>query len=715
MKNKKGKIFSIISTIILVLLLSTSVMFEYNLYQLKDIENIIRIVVGILIVIINIVFIVLYYLYFIKKKIKIFRLILVFMCLFFLIISFLNYNFYKIYNILDNITNTTQEYKISLVTFSDNKIEDIRNIDSDIGVISDEEFSNGYKFAKEVVKKNNIKYKLIKYENYSDIVNALYAKEIKYAFLPDNFVQMFSQNEEYENIEKDFKIIHTDVKVEEIVSVSKDSTQPFSILLMGVDTLSQSYNADTLMVITFNPQTLGLTMLSIPRDTYTTIACSGGKHKINSSGWYSDQCVVDTVSNLIGIKIDYYAKVNFTGIVSLVDAIGGIDVNVVYPFCEQNSLRQFGEHMIYVEEGQQHLNGEQALALSRNRNYWYGKCPAQYNSKGYYGNNLRNDITRGLNQQLVIKGIANALTNVKDITTVYSLLDTIGANVNTNMDRDTILSFYNVFKNIMSKSSISAIESAFDIKKLSIEIYDTYINISSVNVYMIIPHQNSINAISNAMKENLGLIEKTPIKNISFNINNPFVETTIGPGIYGGTILNLLPSLVGKSYDEAINYCNSIGYTCNINYREVYEGDVANNVVISQYPLANYDMSLIHSKSITLEVSKAIPFDYTSCKTEGFNNERCVLTDFTNKTISEFNSWYSNFKYLKVNLIPVEDASKSNDTIINQSIVNKNVYELYTNNSSIEIKYVKNKENVSKEEITENDETEVNNSQDNTE
>jgi LCP family protein required for cell wall assembly len=161
---------------------------------------------------------------------------------------------------------------------------------------------------------------------------------------------MFGQDEKYINIANDIKVLHSDSKKVEVELVNQDVNKPFTILLMGVDTLSSSYNADTLLLVTFNPDTLGATMLSIPRDTYTTIACTGGKHKINASGWYGDGCVVKTVAKYLDIDIDYYAKINFLGIVDLVDNLGGIEVDVPYALCEQNSKRQFGKNMIYVEE-----------------------------------------------------------------------------------------------------------------------------------------------------------------------------------------------------------------------------------------------------------------------------------------------------------------------------------------------------------------------------
>jgi len=713
--NKKLKIIFILFTIILLLFSIVNITFIFNLIELRNIENVIRIVIGIVIVLINILFVILYYLYFWKKKTKIkLNIILIIMIILVLIIGFINYNFQKMFGVLDNITENYEEYTLSLVTLSDNVVDNTNDIDDDIGVIQDENIENGYKFALEIIGKNDIKQDLIKYETYLDIVKALYSEEIKYAFLPDSYVSMFSQDEEYKDIETRLKVIHNDSKKVEIISVNKDINKPFSILLMGVDSLSSSYNADTLLLVTFNPQTLSATMLSIPRDTYTTIACTGGKHKINSSGWYSDKCVVDTVSKLVDIDIDYYAKINFTGVVDLVDDIGGIDVDVVYPFCEQNSKRQFGDNMIYVEEGLQHLNGEQALALSRNRNFWHGMCPDKYNQKGYYESNLRNDITRGMNQQLVLKGLLNSLSQVKDLNTVYDLLDTVGDNVATNMDKNTILSFYNIFKNIISSSSLSNIEDTFDIKKLSLEVYGTYINISGLNLSMIVAHKNSINVVSNAMKENLELKQKDVIKTLSFNINNPYEEKVIGKGIYGGTVLSLLDNLTGKSYTEALNYCNENNFDCEFEYVEIDDGSYDNNQIISQNPPGNYDISLMKNKKITFKVAKTVnnsSFDYSLCTSNEYeNNSKCQVPDFTNKKLSEFNVWYKNFSFIKIKLNPVSDNAKENGLIIDQNLSSKSIYELYNNKDAVlEITYIKNETDDNKDE----DANESNNNIDN--
>ena len=108
------------------------------------------------------------------------------------------------------------------------------------------------------------------------------------------------------------------------------------MLLMGIDSTEEGLdknavaNGDSLMLVTFNPKTLNATMLSIPRDSYVPISCFVGKYenKITHAAWHGTDCMMQTIEDYFGITIDYYAKVNFKGLVHLVDAVGGIDVEV---------------------------------------------------------------------------------------------------------------------------------------------------------------------------------------------------------------------------------------------------------------------------------------------------------------------------------------------------------------------------------------------------
>ena len=79
---------------------------------------------------------------------------------------------------------------------------------------------------------------------------------------------------------------------------------------------------------------------------YLKTACSGNAYRrINTTTWgSSSSCAVKTIENLFDVDIDYYAKINFKGVVQLVDAVGGIDVDVPYSLCEQNSSRKWGDN-----------------------------------------------------------------------------------------------------------------------------------------------------------------------------------------------------------------------------------------------------------------------------------------------------------------------------------------------------------------------------------
>lgn len=163
---------------------------------------------------------------------------------------------------------------------------------------------------------------------------------------------------------------------------------PISILLIGGDTSEERKTVpltDSIILLTINPKNergnVSIDALSIPRDSRVEYACGAGVNgakpigKINSAfgvGYRSKQseedgidCTVKTVENLLDTKIDYYAYTNFDGLIKIIDAIGGVDINVPYEFCEQDSKDQQGT--VCLVAGPQTLNGEQALAYARQR------------------------------------------------------------------------------------------------------------------------------------------------------------------------------------------------------------------------------------------------------------------------------------------------------------------------------------------------------------
>ena len=576
-KNLKRRIDFILLGIFFILTLLLII----NVIKLSDIENLLR-----FIIIVGLIFIYSLFVIFRKRLNMVGSILIVILSLGF---GYLNYAFDNIYSSLDNLTVTVNNTTIYLVGNEDyNKINDIKSSDK-IAILSEDSDPETYSFAKEILSDKKLKSELVEYDDYISIIDALINQEIKFAFLPENYEDIYNVERE-EKVELHLNLIYKDTKTTKVEEVHYDLSEPFTILLIGVDNLENSYNADTLMLVTFNPKTLKVTMLSIPRDTYTNINGTSTRHKINASGWNGDKSVVRTVENYMDIDINYYVKINFTGIVDLVDKLGGVEVDVPYAFCEQDSLRRFGEHMIYVDSGLQTLNGEQALALTRNRHYWKDICPAKYTSDGE-----RSDLVRGENQQVVIKAIINKMMGIRDLEQFYSILDTASSNMSTNMSRETILSFYNVLKDIIKKLNASTADDIFNIERLTLNNYFATVSIGGLDLSILINYNESIEYNSKVMKKNLGLIQEDMIKTVSFDINEDYEKESVKFSKLTSNY-EFLPNFVGKTLSEAVSYCNRKGLNCDTGNGDLTE------TIISQSIAPNSDIALLKTKVITFEV-----------------------------------------------------------------------------------------------------------------
>lgn len=553
--------------ILLVLNIGATGYFLYSLTLLGSIETFLRYVVGIVLIGLMIFF------FFHlrktarqKKKVR-FIVDIVLSLAYSALLIFVGGNIIKAIGKVGNLTERETTYSASIVTLSSNKATSINDISSskELGMIKDKKSVDGYQIPKQIIEDKNLKNKVKYYDNYTDLLADLYDEEIEYVFLPSGYQSMFTSIEAYKNIAEDTKVIYTQKKsVKQEVSAGKSLKEPFTILLMGIDsdtndlTQSSSFNGDSLMLITFNPNTLNSTILSIPRDTYVPIACFNGKrkNKITHAAWQGEQCMMDTITGFTGIPIDYYVKINFKGAVQLVDALGGIDAEVPIGFCEQNSDRAWGENTICVDAGYQHLNGEQALAWARHRK-----------SAGF------DDFVRGQNQQLVVKAMLNKLKDVRSLDTVYKILDTVGNNMATNMTTSEILSLYNIGKDVLTRTKDMAVEDVLSMQHLYISGADASIyDYSTINgqgtrmrLYNFVPYQESLDAVIEAMKVNLGMISPKMAKTFSFDASVPYEETIIGKMSKGSTNLTLLPDFTGSSVAYVQSYGSSHGIRIIVN------------------------------------------------------------------------------------------------------------------------------------------------------
>lgn len=708
MKKKKIKIMGIISLLCILL----SIYLIRSIYKFSQIETMLRYCVIFIIFLLDIfIFIKLFFNN--KKKKKIYNTFLIIITITYIISSFyLN----KIYTYFSNL-NKNVIYSTSLVTLSERDDIDLITLkDANIGIISNNDEGDKLReLALEIISSENLSKNnnIVDFDNYTTMITALYEKELDYAFLPTNFADIYSTTEGFENLKNDLKIITSTEKEEtkeeaQLLGSSKDISEPFTILLIGIDSTTEnlkqadSFNGDSLILVTFNPKTMTATMLSIPRDSYVPIACFAGQYenKITHSASRGTSCVINTIENFLDIKIDYYMKINFTGLVDLVDTLGGIEVDVPYSFCEQNSKREFGNGTIYVTAGYQTLNGEQALAFSRNR-----KKNSEYCSKEWTQGN-RDDFVRGNNQQAVIQAILNKMKQFTDITKIDDILEVISNNLDTNMTEETIFSFYNIAKDVMFSSSNDEV---LTIQKLFIAGTGQYIYDESTKLQLwnYIPNKKSVEDVIEAMKINLGEQEHTLIKEFSYSIKDGYEQKVIGEGPYSTyTTYDLLVDLTDKTLSEAQTWATKNNIKLNIEYVE--NSKYKNGTILSQdYPV-NKRLDKINNKTVTIKVVKNKENEEDSKKInclEDTDNSICSIPNFVSKTKKDVTNWGSKFSNTISIYYEYVESDKEAGTIISQSVKEgTSVKDIIEKSTTITITIAKEKEITSSENTDNNNE-----------
>ncbi len=228
----------------------------------------------------------------------------------------------------------------------------------------------------------------------------------------------------YEGYESKIKIIYhyqITTKLPTVVTeVSKEfsiTEDCFSVYISGIDVygpISTNSRSDVNIIATVNPATHQILLTTTPRDYYVVFpgVTGGQKDKLTHAGIYGVDTSIATLENLYDTEIQFYARVNFTSVIEIVDQLGGIDVYSEYAFSNSD---------VTVKQGMNHLNGKQALAFSRER----------YQLPG-------GDNQRGKNQQAVIVAIIKKMLSPQMLMNAGGIIDSVSGNVETNMSEDQI-------------------------------------------------------------------------------------------------------------------------------------------------------------------------------------------------------------------------------------------------------------------------------------
>ena len=264
---------------------------------------------------------------------------------------------------------------ISVVVLNDSEIEEITNLKGKtVGMNTLADKTNS-EYVKNLIDKDVKKVNYKEDNNYVDLANALLSSEIDALIITNSYINSASIEEVVPGFSAQVRIVQSWDRInsnKDALAGNSDldlTSEPFTVLISGMDdTGSPNHNSrsDVNMLVMINPQTRMIQMVSFPRDAYIPNPALGyGNDKLTHTGNHGIENVVAALENVIGFDIDFYAKVNFTSLLEIVDALGGVTVDVPYSFTEQNSMRELDT--IHIEAGEQVLNGEEALAFARHR------------------------------------------------------------------------------------------------------------------------------------------------------------------------------------------------------------------------------------------------------------------------------------------------------------------------------------------------------------
>ena len=315
---------------------------------------------------------------------------------------------------------------------TDNMVVVVKKDDKADNIMDAENYRFGYqtvvdqkntkKMVKDVEKVIGRDLKAETYESLTDEANGLLNGNIDAAIFNEGYMSLI--DESVEGFSDQVKILYqygikTEIKEEKQVSVD----EPFNVFISGIDVagpITTNSRSDVNIIMTVNPQTRKILLTTTPRDYYVTIPGISGEQrdKLTHAGIYGVDASMATLEQLYGIDISYYARVNFTSLETIVDALGGVDVN---------SEVEFEKNGYSFHKGVNHMNGAQALTFSRER-YSFAE----------------GDNQRGKDQEAVLTAVIQKATSPAILKSANEILASVSDCVETNMTQDEMAKFINM-------------------------------------------------------------------------------------------------------------------------------------------------------------------------------------------------------------------------------------------------------------------------------
>ena len=320
-----------------------------------------------------------------------------------------------------NATSNYSSYSISVAVLADSEIGNVSQLSS-VTAPTKTDAENIKKLLDDIKTSQNKDLKVEDSSSYLAAYKSLLAGETKAIVLNSVFENLIEQ--EYPDHAQKIKKIYTKELTKTVEAPKSSQNKAFNIYISGIDTygpISSVSRSDVNIIMTVNQETKKILLTTTPRDAYVPIADGGNNQndKLTHAGIYGVDASIHTLENLYGIDLNYYARLNFTSFLKLIDLLGGVDVNN-----DQDFTSLHGNYHFPV--GNVHLDSEQALGFVRER---YSLA--------------NGDGDRGRNQQKVISAIVQKLTSAEALKNFDDIMQSLQDSVQTNMPPETMVSLVN--------------------------------------------------------------------------------------------------------------------------------------------------------------------------------------------------------------------------------------------------------------------------------
>ena len=334
-----------------------------------------------------------------------------------------------------NQTAAFSEVEMSIVVPKDSDIKDVSQLTS-VQAPTKVDKNNIDTLMSALKKDKKVDLKVDDVASYQEAYDNLKSGKSKAMVLSGSYASLLESVDS--NYASNLKTIYTyKIKKKNSNSAKQVDSKVFNIYISGIDTygsISTVSRSDVNIIMTVNMNTHKILLTTTPRDAYVKIPGGGADQydKLTHAGIYGVETSEQTLENLYGIKIDYYARINFTSFLKLIDQLGGVTVHNDQAFTSLHGKFDF-------PVGDIQMNSEQALGFVRER----------YSLDG-------GDNDRGKNQEKVISAIVNKLASLDSVSNFTSIVNNLQDSVQTNMSLDTINALANTQLDSGSKFTVTS-------------------------------------------------------------------------------------------------------------------------------------------------------------------------------------------------------------------------------------------------------------------